>query len=57
MKRLTSLIIAFFALAIITVHAQTTVSGTITDAESGELLIGANIIINGTNIGTNTDLE
>ena len=57
MKRLTALIIAFFALAIITVHAQTTVSGTITDAELGEQLIGANIIIQGTSIGTNTDLD
>ena len=57
MKRLTTLIIAFFTLAIIAVHAQTTVSGTITDAESGERLVGANIIIQGTSIGTNTDLD
>jgi len=37
--------------------AQTQVSGKITDAESGEPLIGANILVQGTNGGTNTDLD
>ena len=37
--------------------AQTLVSGTVTDAESGEPLIGANILIQNTSTGTTTDLE
>lgn len=43
-----------FSLALI---AQNTVSGTITDAETGEGLIGANILIQGTTIGTTTDFD
>jgi outer membrane receptor for ferrienterochelin and colicins len=40
-----------------TIHAQTTVSGVITDAESGEVLIGANVIILGSTIGTTSDFD
>lgn len=36
---------------------QRTVSGTITDAETGDPLIGANVIITGTSTGTITDLD
>ena len=36
---------------------QRTLSGTITDAESGEPLIGANILISGTSSGTITDFD
>ena len=43
-----------FALALI---AQSTVNGTVIDAESGEPLIGASIVIKGTTIGTVTDLD
>lgn len=39
------------------VHAQTTISGTVTDAKSGETLIGANIIVVGTMVGTITDFD
>lgn len=40
------------------VRAQTgSITGTIVDAESGESLIGANIIIKGTAIGATTDLD
>lgn len=37
--------------------AQTTISGKITDEDSGEGLIGANILIAGTSVGTVTDLD
>jgi len=37
--------------------AQTQLSGKITDAKSGEGLIGANVLIQGTNNGTVTDLD
>ncbi|TVQ67733.1 MAG: SusC/RagA family TonB-linked outer membrane protein [Balneolaceae bacterium] len=37
--------------------AQTTVQGTVTDAESGEVLTGVNIVIAGTLEGTTTDLD
>lgn len=40
-----------------TVCAQNQVTGTITDAETGDPLIGANIIIKGTVVGTVTDLD
>ena len=47
----------FLMLFSISMFAQSTVSGKITDAESGEGLIGANIIISGTTTGTTTDLD
>ncbi|MFT5264317.1 MAG: ferric enterobactin receptor, partial [Polaribacter sp.] len=37
--------------------AQRTITGVITDADSGEALIGANVLVTGTAIGTVTDLE
>ena len=37
--------------------AQRTISGTVTDAETGEPLIGANVLIKGTSTGTVTDLD
>ena len=40
-----------------TVSAQTTVSGTVTDAASGETLPGVNVLVRGTTIGTTTNLE
>ena len=43
--------------AVVGVQAQTTVSGTIMDADYNEPLIGANVIITGTTIGTSTDLD
>jgi len=49
--------VAFLAFATVTLHAQTTVSGVITDAELGDALIGANVIIKGTTVGSSTDLD
>jgi len=38
-------------------YSQNTISGTITDGETGEKLIGANLLIAGTTIGTVTDFD
>ena len=57
MKRLLVLAVAILAFATVTLHAQTTVSGVITDAELGDALIGANVIIQGTTVGSSTDLD
>ena len=37
--------------------AQRTITGTVTDADTGEPLIGANVLIKGTSTGTVTDLD
>lgn len=37
--------------------AQTTVSGTVTDASNGDPLIGANVLVVGTSTGTITDID
>lgn len=37
--------------------AQQTITGVITDSESGETLIGANVLVPGTSIGTATDFD
>lgn len=41
----------------VSVYAQNTVSGTVTDAANGEAIIGANIIEKGTTNGTITDFD
>ncbi|MEP4532004.1 MAG: TonB-dependent receptor [Cyclobacteriaceae bacterium] len=38
-------------------QAQTTISGTVTDIETGEPLIGVNVLVQGTVLGTITDYE
>lgn len=38
-------------------HGQRTISGKVTDAQSGEPLIGANVLVVGTNTGTVTDVD
>lgn len=43
--------------ATLTLQAQNTVSGTVTDAETGEPLIGTNILLSGTATGTTTDVN
>ncbi|MFT4760569.1 MAG: outer membrane receptor for ferrienterochelin and colicins [Saprospiraceae bacterium] len=53
----TGLAFLFLIIFTVSISAQTTVSGKITDAETGEGLIGANILISGTNEGTITDLD
>ncbi|MCL4279139.1 MAG: carboxypeptidase-like regulatory domain-containing protein, partial [Ignavibacteriaceae bacterium] len=51
--------ITFLALLIIsTISAKSgVISGKVTDAETGEVLIGANVIILNTNWGAATDIE
>jgi len=39
------------------VLAQTTISGNVADGDSGDGLIGASVIIQGTTTGTTTDLD
>ena len=48
---------ALLLLAANVVLAQTSISGTVVDAETGEAIPGANIIIQGTSIGTATDFD
>ena len=57
MKRLTLITAFFLAIGSLLLQAQTTLSGVITDAELGEPLIGANLIIQGSTIGTSTDFD
>lgn len=52
------LVLFFLLLTIATgLYAQTTVSGTVADAKTGETLIGVTILIKGTSIGTTTDID
>jgi len=44
-------------LQVYAVSAQTTLTGTVKDGQSGEPLIGANVVILGTTIGVSTDLD
>ena len=55
LKRLT-LVCSVFLFSIATMLAQRTVTGTITD-DTGEALIGASVVVKGTNIGTTTDID
>lgn len=49
--------ILLISLSMGNVFAQTTISGTVTDAETQETLIGVNILVKGKVIGTITDLD
>ncbi len=58
MKRLLVLAVACLAMTTsLTLYGQTTISGVVTDADLGDPLIGANLIIQGTAIGASTDLD
>ncbi len=57
MKRIIILTMAFLAFAIGSIQAQTTIRGTITDSNSGEPLVGANVIVKGTSDGNVSDLD
>ncbi|MCK9340883.1 MAG: TonB-dependent receptor [Synergistaceae bacterium] len=57
MSKLKTVITGFFlSICILAIHAQTTVTGTITDA-GGESVIGASILEKGTTNGTVSDLD
>ncbi|MCP9235174.1 SusC/RagA family TonB-linked outer membrane protein [Lewinella sp. JB7] len=51
------LFLLFVLLGSASIMAQTSVSGTITDAESGDPLIGASVLVTGTSTGTVTDFD
>ncbi|MCB0689661.1 MAG: carboxypeptidase-like regulatory domain-containing protein, partial [Saprospiraceae bacterium] len=53
----TFLFLLFFGGIIAEISGQGVVSGTILDEESGETLIGANVVIEGTAIGSSTDFD
>lgn len=55
-KCIAFLLVAFFTFSSNTIYSQT-ISGTITDAESNEPLIGAAVIIKGTTTGAQTDFD
>ena len=50
-------LLLFFFLTTLLLHAQIEISGTVTDAETGETLIGVNVIIVGSTTGTATDID
>lgn len=56
MKLKLLLLFAFLMIGV-QVYSQQTVSGTVTDAESGDPLIGASIMLEGTTTGTVTDFD
>ena len=51
------LLLAFIAFGSVTMVAQTTVTGTVKDAKTGETIPGANIKISRKAVGTNTDFD
>ena len=51
-----SLILSLFFLPIF-MFGQNTITGKVTDAETGEALLGANVIVQGTNLGSATDVD
>ena len=55
MKRF-ALLFALFVVVVSTAVAQRTVSGTILD-DAGDALIGANVVVKGTTVGTVTDID
>jgi len=55
MKKLVLLVIMFSAT--VSLFAQRTVIGTVTDAKSGEILIGVTVQIKGTTSGAATDIN
>ena len=50
------LFLAFLLVGFYT-NGQRTITGVLTDAKNGETLIGANILIEGTDTGTTTDID
>lgn len=55
-KKFTVSLIAMFFLTVINIQAQqTTITGTVVDAESGDVLPGVNVVVKGTTTGTSTD--
>ena len=49
--------ILFFLVSILSFAQEATISGTVTNANTGEALIGVNVILKGTSKGVSTDLD
>lgn len=49
-------IIIFFTAALLQAQSRGTITGTILDSETGETIIGANVLLEGTTIGAATDI-
>jgi TonB-linked SusC/RagA family outer membrane protein len=56
-QKVIKLLLLFSVVGTLSVQAQTTVSGTITDATDGATLPGVNVIIKGTSNGTSSDFD
>lgn len=56
-KLLKNMLIFLLFLVPIGLMAQNTITGTVTDSESGEPLFGANVVVKGTTNGTTTDFD
>ncbi|MBK8701574.1 MAG: TonB-dependent receptor plug domain-containing protein [Saprospiraceae bacterium] len=57
-KTLTNLLfLTVFVLGASFTYAQRTVTGTVTDAKTGDALIGANVLVKGSSTGTITDID
>ena len=57
MRKSFALIAATFLMIPGFLLAQIQVSGTVTDAQTGDKLVGANVIVEGTDTGTSTDVD
>ena len=57
MKKKVTLLLMCFVLGILTAVAQTKVTGTVIEAETGEPIIGASVMVEGTKKGTVTDID
>ena len=57
MKKKVTLLLMCFVLSIMTAMAQTKVTGTVIDAETGEPVIGASVMVQGSKQGTVTDIN
>lgn len=57
MKKFILLLLGVVCLASVALAQQGAISGTISDQNSGEPLIGATVVIEGTSIGTSTDFD
>ncbi len=56
-QKVIKLLLFFCVVGTLSVQAQTTVSGTITDASDGSTLPGVNVVIKGTTIGASSDFD
>jgi TonB-dependent receptor len=57
LKKKLTLLIVFVTLFWISIEAQNVISGIVTDAETGESVIGCNVSLQGTTLGNVTDLD